>query len=108
MKALDLFLNSASLAKEKETEKKRLNGGGRDEDEDEEMEDGYEIGEHGFEYHFESRYQNLCKELYGDEFEHWQEKSVWGGSEREVRDMTATMASSCGDFGRDGEWRFEF
>jgi hypothetical protein len=36
--------------------------------------------------------------LYGDEFEHWQEKSVRGGREREVRDMTATMASSCGDF----------
>jgi hypothetical protein len=72
-------------------------------DEDEEMEDG-------FEYHFESRYKDLCKELYGDEFEHWQEKSVRGGREREVRDMTATMASSCGDFlcGRDGEWRLEF
>jgi hypothetical protein len=99
MKALDIFSNSASVAKEKKTEKKRVNGGGRDEDEDEneEIEDGHEIEEYGFEYHFESRYKNLCKELYGDEFEHWQEKSARGGSEREVRDMTATMASSCGD-----------
>jgi hypothetical protein len=44
-------------------------------DEDEEMEDGYEIGEHGFEYCFESRCKDLCKELYGDEFEHWQERA---------------------------------
>ena len=81
-----------------------------EEDKDEETEDGYEIGEHGFEYCFESRYKNLCKELYGDEFEHWQGKNVWRGREREVQDMTATMVSSYGDFlcGRDGEWRLEF
>jgi hypothetical protein len=96
MKGFDPFPNtdSGSETKEKEQERAEVGEG----DEDEEMEDGYEIGEYGFEYHFESRYKNLCKELYGDEFEHWQEENVWGGREREVRDMTATMASSCGNF----------
>jgi hypothetical protein len=93
MKGFDPFPNSASVAKEEETEKKRVNGGGRDEDED-----GHEIEEYGFECHVGSRYKNLCKELYGDEFEQWEEEDVWGGREREVWDLTATMVSSCGDF----------
>jgi hypothetical protein len=106
MKTLHLYSNSASGY---ETRRRSRRERKLEEDEDEEMEDGYEIGEHGFEYHFESWYQDLCKELYGDEFEHWQEKSV-RGREREVRDMTVTMASSYGDFlcGRDEEWRLEF